>query len=121
MLHLRNLNQDPLVDLCDLERSYEGDMEIDSLTKEPADTLLMGDEVISTTPARENNKFIKSSVDDLVLIPRKFEVTSNSNYECDMPTPLPNTDVKKEDFDINSPLGEQVVDFLMENEDVAGL
>ncbi|GKC58466.1 hypothetical protein Tco_1086064 [Tanacetum coccineum] len=27
----------------------------------------------------------------------------------------------KEDFDINSPLGEQVVDFLMENKDVAGL
>ncbi|GJY14400.1 hypothetical protein Tco_0384822 [Tanacetum coccineum] len=96
-------------------------LEIDSLTKEPADTLLMGDEVISTTPARENDKFIKSSVDDLVLIPRKSEVTSNSNSECDMPTPLPNTDVKKEDFDINSPLGEQVVDFLMENEDVAGL
>ncbi|GJZ20642.1 putative reverse transcriptase domain-containing protein [Tanacetum coccineum] len=29
--------------------------------------------------------------------------------------------IRKEDFDINSPLGEQVVDFLMENEDVAGL
>ncbi|GJZ82623.1 hypothetical protein Tco_0647796, partial [Tanacetum coccineum] len=27
----------------------------------------------------------------------------------------------KKDFDINSPLGEQVVDFLMENKDVAGL
>ncbi|GKD21133.1 hypothetical protein Tco_1222836, partial [Tanacetum coccineum] len=35
--------------------------------------------------------------------------------------PLPTTDVKEEDFDINSPLGEQVVDFLMENEDVVGL
>ncbi|GKA81013.1 hypothetical protein Tco_0787705 [Tanacetum coccineum] len=43
--------------------------------------------------------------------------------ECDMPvnTPLPTTDVRDEDFDINSPLGEQVVDSLMENEDVAGL
>ncbi|GJR65349.1 hypothetical protein Tco_0011414 [Tanacetum coccineum] len=84
----------------------------------------MGDEVISTTPKRENDKFIKSSVDELVPIPRESEVTSVFNdLECDMPvnTPLPPTDVREEDFDINSPLGEQVVDFLMENVDVAGL
>ncbi|GJU94657.1 hypothetical protein Tco_1319413 [Tanacetum coccineum] len=77
MLHLRNSNQYPLVDLYDLEGRYEGDMEIDSLTKEPADTLLMGMRLLALLP--------------------------------------------KEDFDINSPLGEQVVDFLIENEDVAGL
>ncbi|GKE00519.1 hypothetical protein Tco_1388502, partial [Tanacetum coccineum] len=66
-------------------------------TMEPTDTLLIGDEVISTIPA--------------------------SNLECDMPatTPLPLTDVREEDFDINSPLGEQLVNFLMENVDVAGL
>ncbi|GKE21520.1 hypothetical protein Tco_1433032, partial [Tanacetum coccineum] len=109
--------------LYDLEGSGEGDMEIDSLAKEPLDTLLMGDEVISTIPAREIDEFIKFSVDDLVPIPWESEVTSDSNLECDMPinTPLPTTDVREEDFDINSPLGEQVVDFLMENEDVAGL
>ncbi|GJU77151.1 hypothetical protein Tco_1274221 [Tanacetum coccineum] len=90
---------------------------------EPADTLLMGDEDISTTPARETDKFIKSSVDDLVPIPMESEMTSDSNLECDMPinTPLPTTDVRKEDFDINSPLEEQVIDFLMKNEDVVGL
>ncbi|GKE68124.1 hypothetical protein Tco_1526196 [Tanacetum coccineum] len=54
---------------------------------EPTDTLLMRDKVINTTPARENDKFIKSSVDDFVPIPREFEVTSVSNYEYDMPTP----------------------------------
>ncbi|GJS13754.1 hypothetical protein Tco_0408226 [Tanacetum coccineum] len=45
------------------------------------------------------------------------------DLECDMHvnTPLPTTDVREEDFDINSPLGEYVVDFLMENKDVAGL
>ncbi|GJY68472.1 hypothetical protein Tco_0471454 [Tanacetum coccineum] len=61
---------------------------------EPLDTLLMGDEVISTTPARENDEFIKSSIDDIVPIPRKSEVTSDSNLECDMPVniPLPTTD-----------------------------
>ncbi|GJT56571.1 hypothetical protein Tco_0991625 [Tanacetum coccineum] len=93
-------------------------------TMEPTNTLLMGDEVISTIPERDNDEFIKSSVDDLVPIPRESEVTSVcDDLECDMPItiPLPTTDVREEDFDINSPLGEQVVDFLMENVDVAGL
>ncbi|GKC63551.1 hypothetical protein Tco_1096149 [Tanacetum coccineum] len=35
---------------------------------EPTDTLIMRDEVISTTPAREYDEFIKFSVDDLVSI-----------------------------------------------------
>ncbi|GJU20766.1 hypothetical protein Tco_1154108 [Tanacetum coccineum] len=45
---------------------------------EHTDTLLMGDEVISTIPARETNEFIKSSVDDLVPIPKESEETSDS-------------------------------------------
>ncbi|GJS96718.1 hypothetical protein Tco_0803686 [Tanacetum coccineum] len=49
------------------------------------DALLMRDEVISTTPARENNKLIKSSIDDLVPIPKKSEVTSDSILVCDRP------------------------------------
>ncbi|GJS02782.1 hypothetical protein Tco_0319290 [Tanacetum coccineum] len=124
MLNLRNSNQVPPVDLYYLEGSDEGDNDIDSLTKEPFDTLLMGDEFISTTPKRENEEFIKSSIDDLVLIRRESEVTSGcDDLECDMPfnTPLPTTDVRKENFDINSPLGEYVVNFLMENVDVADL
>nr|GEV63805.1 hypothetical protein [Tanacetum cinerariifolium] len=92
-------------------------------TMEHTNTLLMVDEVISTIPVRETNEFIKSSVDDLVPITKESEVTSDSNLECDMPatTPLPPTDVREEYFDINSPLGEYVVDFLMKNVDVAGL
>ncbi|GJZ25091.1 hypothetical protein Tco_0562550 [Tanacetum coccineum] len=92
-------------------------------TMEPTDTLLMVDEVISTNPARETDEFIKSSVDDFVPIPKESEVTSDSKLECDMPinTPLPTTAVREENFDINSPLGEYVVDFLMENEDIADL
>ncbi|GKE05165.1 hypothetical protein Tco_1397183, partial [Tanacetum coccineum] len=92
-------------------------------TMEPTDTLLIGDEVISTILARETNEFIKSSVDDFVPIPRESEVTSDSVLECDMPatTPFPPTDNGEVDFDIDSPLGEYVVDFLMENVDVAGL
>ncbi|GJR46357.1 hypothetical protein Tco_1314460 [Tanacetum coccineum] len=124
MLHLRNSNQDPLVDLYNPEGSDEGDLEINSLTKQPSDSLLIGDEVISTIPERENDEFIKSSVDDLVPIQRESEVKSVcDDLECDMHVtiPLPTIDVTEEDFDINSPLGEQVVDFLMKNEDVAGL
>ncbi|GJX31722.1 hypothetical protein Tco_0241577 [Tanacetum coccineum] len=69
-------NHDPLIDLYDLEGSDEGDMEIDSHIEEPLDTLLIGDEVISTIPAREIDEFIMFSVDDLVLIPRESKVTS---------------------------------------------
>ncbi|GJW29952.1 hypothetical protein Tco_0046827 [Tanacetum coccineum] len=124
MLRLRNLNQDPFVYLYDLKGSDEGDNKINSLTKEPSDTLLMGDEVISTIPERENDEFIKSSIDDLVPIPRESDVTSVcEDLECDMSvnTPFPTTDVREENFDINSPLGEYVVYFLMENINVAGL
>nr|GEU40513.1 hypothetical protein [Tanacetum cinerariifolium] len=85
-------------------------METDLLIMESLDILLMGDEDSSTNPARETDEFIKSSSNDLVQIPRESKVTSGNNLECDMlvNTPLPTTDVKKENFDINSPLGEYV-------------
>ncbi|GKG18484.1 hypothetical protein Tco_0372782, partial [Tanacetum coccineum] len=101
MLNLRNSNKDPPVDLYNPEGSDEGGIEIDSLTKEPSDTLIMRDEVINTIPERENDEFIKSSVDDLVPIPKELEVTSVcDDLECDMPvnTPLSTTDDRKEDF-----------------------
>ncbi|GJR38588.1 hypothetical protein Tco_1214272 [Tanacetum coccineum] len=131
MMNLGTPTPEPLVNSFVYEES-DDDIEVTPAytpslpfltTMEPANTLLMGDEVISTTPARENDKFIKSSIDGLVPIPRESEVTSDSNLECDMlvNTPLPTTDVREENFDINSPLGEYVVDFLMENEDIADL
>ncbi|GJU90642.1 hypothetical protein Tco_1303065 [Tanacetum coccineum] len=58
-----------------------------------------------TTLKRENDEFIKSSVDDLVPIPRESEVTSvYDDLKCDMPvnTPFPTTDVREENFDIAS-------------------
>ncbi|GJY70959.1 hypothetical protein Tco_0474662 [Tanacetum coccineum] len=110
MMNLINSNQDPLIDLYHLEGSDKGDNKIDSLTMEPLDTFLTGDEVISTIPERENNKFIKSSVDDLVQSLKVLMVTSDSDLECDMPatTPLPTTDVREENLDINLPLGEHL-------------
>ncbi|GKA20668.1 hypothetical protein Tco_0700657 [Tanacetum coccineum] len=81
-------------------------------TMEPLDTFLMGDEVISTTPIREDDKFIKSSVDDLVLILRESELTLDStDLECSMPIdpPLLCTDVLGDAIvDIDLPLGEHL-------------
>ncbi|GJR34212.1 hypothetical protein Tco_1209896 [Tanacetum coccineum] len=72
----------------------------------------MGDEVISTIPAREINEFIKSSVDDLVPIPRESELTLDStDLEFCMPIdlPLPCTDVLGDAIvDIDLLLGEHL-------------
>ncbi|GJZ94330.1 hypothetical protein Tco_0666533 [Tanacetum coccineum] len=52
---------------------------------EPEDSLIMGDENLSTIPEKESDEFIKSSVEDLVPIPRESEDTSDSDKECDFP------------------------------------
>ncbi|GJV55675.1 hypothetical protein Tco_1456680 [Tanacetum coccineum] len=110
MMNLINSNQDPPIDLYHLKGSDKGDNKIDSLTKEPLDTLLMGDDVISTIPTRETDEFIKPSVDDLVSIPRESEVTSDNDLECDIPatTLVPTIDVRKEKVDIDLPFGEHL-------------
>nr|GFB10835.1 hypothetical protein [Tanacetum cinerariifolium] len=51
--------------------------------QEPGDSLIMRDEDLSTIPEKESDEFIKSSVEDLVLIPRESEDTSD--IECDLP------------------------------------
>nr|GFA93538.1 hypothetical protein [Tanacetum cinerariifolium] len=42
-------------------------------TEEPVDSLSMGDEHLDTIPATESDEVIKSSVEDLVLIPSEFK------------------------------------------------
>ncbi|GKA51984.1 hypothetical protein Tco_0745180 [Tanacetum coccineum] len=54
-------------------------------TMKPEDSLIMGDENLSTIPERESNEFIKSSVEDLVPIPSEKEDTSDNDSECDLP------------------------------------
>nr|GFA82398.1 hypothetical protein [Tanacetum cinerariifolium] len=44
----------------------------------------MGNEELSTIPEMESNKFIKSSVEDLVPIPSESEDTSGSDSEYDL-------------------------------------
>nr|GFC27989.1 hypothetical protein [Tanacetum cinerariifolium] len=52
---------------------------------EPEDSLIMGDEDLSTIPKKELDEFINSSVEDLVLIPKDSEDTFDSDKECDLP------------------------------------
>ncbi|GJS27071.1 hypothetical protein Tco_0487691 [Tanacetum coccineum] len=52
------------------------------------DSLIMGDEELSTIPEKESDEFIKSSVEDLVPIPSEFEDTSESDSDCDDFSPI---------------------------------
>nr|GFB30954.1 hypothetical protein [Tanacetum cinerariifolium] len=52
-------------------------------TIKPEDSLIMGDEDLSTILEKESDEFIKSSVEDLVPIPSESEDTSDS--ECALP------------------------------------
>ncbi|GJV63151.1 hypothetical protein Tco_1473979 [Tanacetum coccineum] len=54
-------------------------------TLEPEDSLIMGNKELNTVPEKESDEFIKSSVEDLVLIPSESEDTSRSDSECDLP------------------------------------
>nr|GEV27399.1 hypothetical protein [Tanacetum cinerariifolium] len=53
-----------------------------SLTEEPVDSLIMGDEHLNTISATELDEFIKSSVENLVPNPSESE----GENECDVPT-----------------------------------
>ncbi|GJS40304.1 hypothetical protein Tco_0565347 [Tanacetum coccineum] len=54
-------------------------------TLEPEDSLIMGNEELSTIPEKESDEFIKSSVKDLVPILSESEDTSESDSECILP------------------------------------
>ncbi|GKE41599.1 hypothetical protein Tco_1468883, partial [Tanacetum coccineum] len=62
-----------------------------SSTKEPVNSLIMGDEHLDTFPATESDEVIKSSVENLVPIPRESEGIPDSVCDvplCNNPTPL---------------------------------
>ncbi|GJU64916.1 hypothetical protein Tco_1246751 [Tanacetum coccineum] len=54
-------------------------------TKEPDHSLSMRDEHLSTIPKMESDEVIKSSVEDLVLIPSESEDLSDNKRGCDVP------------------------------------
>ncbi|GJR80451.1 hypothetical protein Tco_0151236 [Tanacetum coccineum] len=53
---------------------------------EPKDSLIMGNEELSTIPEKESGEFIKSSIEDLIPIPRESEDTSGSDSENVLPS-----------------------------------
>ncbi|GJY13053.1 hypothetical protein Tco_0382362 [Tanacetum coccineum] len=57
-------------------------------TMEPEDSLNMGDEHLSTILEKKSDKFIKSSVEDLIPIPSESVDTPGSNNECNDFSPI---------------------------------
>ncbi|GKE03421.1 hypothetical protein Tco_1395439 [Tanacetum coccineum] len=53
-------------------------------TLEPKDSLIMGNEELSTIPEKESDVFIKSSVEELVLIPSESGDTVESDSDCNL-------------------------------------
>ncbi|GJX54523.1 hypothetical protein Tco_0282892 [Tanacetum coccineum] len=91
-------------------------------TMEPLDTFLMGGEVISTILERENDEFIKFSVDNLFPVLREYELTLDStDLECSMPIdpPLSCTDFLGDTIvDIDLPFGEHLDTFSMGDREI---
>ncbi|GKE89796.1 hypothetical protein Tco_1567271, partial [Tanacetum coccineum] len=52
----------------------------------PEDSLIMGNEELSTIPEKESDECIKSSVEDLVPIPSESEDASESDSDCYLPS-----------------------------------
>ncbi|GJS23350.1 hypothetical protein Tco_0451982 [Tanacetum coccineum] len=53
-------------------------------TKEPDNSLSMGDEHLDIIPETESDELIKSSVENLVTIPSEFEDFSDNESKCDV-------------------------------------
>ncbi|GKE73803.1 hypothetical protein Tco_1535844 [Tanacetum coccineum] len=81
---------------------------------EPEDSLIMGNEELSTILEKESDEFIKSSVEDLIPIPSESEDTFGSNSNCDLPScddfsPINNYEEKSVTF--SNPLFDSNDDF----------
>nr|GEV86214.1 hypothetical protein [Tanacetum cinerariifolium] len=55
-------------------------------TEDPEDSLIIGNEELNTIHEKESNEFLKSSAEDLVLIPSESEDTSESESVCILPS-----------------------------------
>ncbi|GJY72725.1 hypothetical protein Tco_0477156 [Tanacetum coccineum] len=85
-------DEDDSIPLRDIIARYSSSVAITSSppvlpTREPEDSLIMGDEHLDTIPEKESDELIKSSVENLVLIPRESEDFSNNETECDETSP----------------------------------
>ncbi|GJY49084.1 hypothetical protein Tco_0439040 [Tanacetum coccineum] len=83
-------DEDDSIPLRDIIARYSPSVAITSSpsvlpTREPKDSLIMGDEHLSTIPEKESDEVIKSSVENLVLLSSESEDFSDNESECDMP------------------------------------
>ncbi|GJX46992.1 hypothetical protein Tco_0272182 [Tanacetum coccineum] len=83
-------DEDDFIPLRDIIARYSSSVAITSSppilpTREPEDSLIMGDEHFDTIPEKESDELIKSSVENLVLIPSESEDFSNNGSNCDVP------------------------------------
>ncbi|GJU12562.1 hypothetical protein Tco_1134958 [Tanacetum coccineum] len=82
-------DEDDSIPLRDIIARYSPSVAITSSppvlpTREPEDSLIMGDEHLDTIPEKESDELIKSSVENLVPIPSEFEDFSDNESECDV-------------------------------------
>nr|GEZ81270.1 hypothetical protein [Tanacetum cinerariifolium] len=77
---------------CDEDEDYDSAITPVLSTEEPVNSLSMGDEHLDTISATESDEVIKSSVEDLVSIPKFNSENSNAEIESFSPSPIPNED-----------------------------
>ncbi|GJU07366.1 hypothetical protein Tco_1123796 [Tanacetum coccineum] len=83
-------DEDDSIPLRDIIARYSPSVAISSSlpvlpTREPKDSLIMGDEHLDTIPEKELDELIKSSVENLVPTPSESEDFSKNESECDKP------------------------------------
>ncbi|GJW42883.1 hypothetical protein Tco_0071682 [Tanacetum coccineum] len=90
--HIKSIcnDEDDSIPLRDIIARYSLPVAIKSSppvlpTREPEDSLIMGDEHLDTIPEKESEELIKSSVENLVPIPSEFEDFSDNESEYDVP------------------------------------
>ncbi|GKE33228.1 hypothetical protein Tco_1452550, partial [Tanacetum coccineum] len=89
-IEMRKKERDDSIPLRDTIARYSSSVAITSSppvlpTREPEDSLIMGDEHRDIIPEKESGKLIKYSVENLVSIPSESEDFSNNESERDMP------------------------------------
>ncbi|GJS26491.1 hypothetical protein Tco_0487111 [Tanacetum coccineum] len=83
-------DEDDSIPLRDIIARYSPSVAITSSppvlpTREPEDSLIMGDEHLDTIPEKESDELIKSSVENLVPIPSESKDFSDIKSECNVP------------------------------------
>ncbi|GJR01376.1 hypothetical protein Tco_0524360 [Tanacetum coccineum] len=81
-------------------------------TKEPVDSLIMEDEHLDTIPETKLDELIKSSVENLVQIPRESEYSSDGEYDL----PPYDDSSKNHDLTFSNPLFDIDEDFTSSDE-----